>query len=369
MPDPFFRIEMLPAKHGDAIWIEYGTSPRRPRRILIDGGPINAYPEFEARLKRLPAGDKRVELFVVTHVDTDHIEGPIRLMAMPRHRWPFAPRDIWFNGYRHLRPGANLGGREGEFLSALIHQRAFGEWNKAFHRESVAIGKRTTLPIILLEDDMRLTLLSPTVAALDKLAAKWEKDLTRWAIPPGDLERAWARLAESKKFTAGADLTLGPEDLTASLREQLRGQDAAAANGSSIAFLAEFKGKSCLFLADAHMRIVCDSLKKLIPRGRKQLKVDAVKLSHHGSKRNISPELFELVDAQHFLVSTNGDLHDHPDKPAMEAVIAGATRRPTLWFNYRSPFTTPWGRKAQASNAKFDTRCPAAGQEGIVLSL
>jgi beta-lactamase superfamily II metal-dependent hydrolase len=369
MPTPFFRVEMLPAKHGDALWIEYGSGSGPTRRIVIDGGPINAYPEFEAKLRQLPDGDKRVELLVITHVDTDHIEGTIRLLALPRQRWPFAPRDIWFNGYRHLRPQTDLGGREGEFLSALIHQRAFAEWNKAFNREAVVITNAADLPRITLDGGMALTLLSPDTRKLSTLAEKWEEDLAGSVIRPGDLERAWAELVKAKKFTAGAELTLGPEDLTAKLRAQLKGRDASAANGSSIAFLAEFDDKRCLFLADAHMNLVCESLEKLIPPGATQLRVDAIKLSHHGSKHNITPRLLELVDARHFLVSTNGDRHDHPDPDAMEAVVLGSTRRPTLWFNYRSAFTEPWERRAAAPGARFDARFPERGAEGIAIAL
>ncbi len=33
---------MLPAGHGDCLWIEYGD-PGRPQRVLIDGGPLHSY--------------------------------------------------------------------------------------------------------------------------------------------------------------------------------------------------------------------------------------------------------------------------------------------------------------------------------------
>ena len=112
--DPFFRIELLPARQGDAIWIEYGNSSRT-RRILIDAGPIDAYEDVESKLKTLPEGDKRLELVVITHVDTDHIEGMIRLFAEKRQNWLIAPEDIWFNGYRHMHEAGVLGGREGDF--------------------------------------------------------------------------------------------------------------------------------------------------------------------------------------------------------------------------------------------------------------
>lgn len=368
MPAPFFHIEMLPAKHGDALWIEYGEGGRT-RRILIDGGPLHAYPALEARLAELPPGDQRVELLVITHVDTDHIEGIVRLLAPPRAKWPLEPDDIWFNGYRQVQAGADLGGREGEFLSALIHRRAFDEWNRAFGRAAVVVPGKTAPPRVGLAGDMNLTLLSPAPGKLRAMARKWERDLGRWALDPGDLDAAWQQLVEETRFHPGAELTLGPDDLTALLREQLKGTDASAANGSSIAFLAEYRGKSCLFLADAHMSVVCASLRRLLPPGQECLRIDAIKMAHHGSRSNLTPELLRLVDAEHFLFSSNGDKFRHPDAQAVEALIAGARRKPTLWFNYRTPFTERWEAASRAPDARYATRYPAPGEEGILVPL
>jgi len=358
---------MLPAKHGDALWIEYGNGTRT-RRIVIDGGPLHAYPDFEARMKRLPGGDLRVELLVVTHVDTDHIEGIVRLLALPRAKWPLEPKDVWFNGYRHFAPQTDLGGREGEFLSALIHRRAFADWNRAFGGKAVVVGEGAP-PRVALADDMALTLLSPDATRLATMARKWKKDLDKWRLDPGDLDAAWKQLVDETRFHPGAELTLGPDDLTAKLREQLKGGDPSAANGSSIAFIAEHGGKSCMFLADAHMKVVCASIRRLLAPGQEALTVDAVKLSHHGSRNNLTPEFLELVDAEHFLFSSNGDKFSHPDAAAVQAVIDGARRKPTLWFNYRSDFTEGWEAASLAADARYATRYPDAGKEGITLCL
>ena len=197
----------------------------------------------------------------------------------------------------------------------------------------------------------------------------WEKSATKWEIDPGDLEAAWDQLVDETKFHPGAELTLGPDDLTSGLRKLLKGIDPSEANGSSIGFIAEFGEKSCMFLGDAHMKVVCNSLKGLGYSKEKPLRVDAVKVSHHGSKNNITVEFFELVDAEHWLFSSNGDKHDHPDQEAVEAVIQGAIRTPTLWFNYRSSFTEKWEMGANEPNARYHTKYPDQGQEGIVVEL
>jgi len=97
--------------------------------------------------------------------------------------------------------------------------------------------------------------------------------------------------------------------------------------------------------------------------------VDAVKLAHHGSRNNLTPEFMQLVDAEHFLFSSNGDKFKHPDKQAVEAVIHGARRKPTLWFNYRSAFNERWEAGSQAANAAYATRYPARGTAGITVPL
>jgi beta-lactamase superfamily II metal-dependent hydrolase len=69
-------------------------------------------------------------------------------------------------------------------------------------------------------------------------------------------------------------------------------KDQTVPNGSSIAFLAEFGGKSALFLADAHPDVVAASVKRLCKeRHITRLEVGAVKVSHH-HKRS-SPQTYQ----------------------------------------------------------------------------
>ena len=94
-----FRIEMLPAAHGDCLWIEYGRGPQA-RRILIDGGPAHTYPALRERILHLPTDQRRFELLVVTHIDSDHIGGMVKLLA--DSSFDLKISDAWFNGHKHL---------------------------------------------------------------------------------------------------------------------------------------------------------------------------------------------------------------------------------------------------------------------------
>lgn len=77
------RISCLPVGHGDSILIEYGD-PTHPARVLIDGRPANRYPALQSAIGHLPAGQRRFELLVSSHIDADHIDGALILLQDQR---------------------------------------------------------------------------------------------------------------------------------------------------------------------------------------------------------------------------------------------------------------------------------------------
>jgi hypothetical protein len=247
----------------------------------------------------------------------------------------------------------------------LIHRRAFNDWNKGFGGKPVVVPSKGALPVVSLAGGMKLTLLAPAPAKLTKLAEKWRKDVEPAGFAPGDLDAAWKQLVDEAKYHIAEDVLGGPEDFQAKLQKQLT-VDSSAANGSSIAFLAECGGKRALFLGDAHMDTVCESLKKLLPAGGKRIAVDAVKMSHHGSKANITKAFLGLVEAKTYLISTNGAIHNHPDKAALEAVVQWSPLKPDFVFNYRSKQNAAWEK---AKGKKFTSRYPRKGSEGIIVEL
>lgn len=369
MTAPFMRVEMLPALHGDCLLVEYGDA-KRTRRLLVDGGPIGAYGALESRLDALPAGDRRFELIVLSHVDTDHVDGLVRLFANPKP-WPFVVKDVWFNGWRHLEQAHGLlGGRQGEYFSALLARRLDdGSWNGAFGGDAVVVRDDAPLPERSLPGGMKLTLLSPTPSKLDNMRDAWCKDVGT-AIDPGDLEAAWDLLAKQKRYLPGEGLLGTTPQLDALLASQSR-PDNAAANGSSIALLAEFGGKRCLLLADAHADVVSASLRRLLEaRGLERLEVDAVKVAHHGSKGNTSDELMDLLECRIFLFSTNGAIFGHPDREAVQRVIGRSTRtQPTLYFNYMTDRNSEWASATLKESLKYEAVYGPAEGAPVVVTL
>jgi beta-lactamase superfamily II metal-dependent hydrolase len=313
-----FMIEMLPAQRGDALWITYGDRSK-PHHVLIDGGPsetiVTLVPQLEARIKNLPGRDNRLELMVVTHVDTDHIQGAVSLLSDPKRVRVF--RDVWFNAYEHLRP--TLGAWDGERLTKVLsHDRS--RWNKAFDNGPVAAPEDGELPVVNLKGGLELTLLSPTPEGLAKLAPDWKEECRKHGLVPGqgaEIPSAWRR-----PELLGFDI-----DRLATARYR---RDTSKPNLTSIAFIARYDGASVLCAADAHAEVLLDGLGKLGPGPHE---FTAVKVSHHGSSANNSPRLLDSIRSKNWLVSTNGAKFKHPHAPALARVIT-SQERPTFHLNY-----------------------------------
>ncbi len=319
-------VEMLPAGHGDALWVEWGRASDR-HRMLIDGGPRRTFVELQRRFERLDPDDRRVDLLVVTHIDLDHIDGTITLLRDQSLGVTFS--DIWFNAYRHLDPelpeGASRGAIQGEFVSAVLEDREL-PWNRAFGNGAVVVPSTGSLPSVELAGGLRLVLVSPTPEKLLDLRATWDKTLEEAEKEPGDREE-FLRLLESRNRGGGQDF----------------GGDDSTANGSSIAFIAEYCDERWLLAGDAHEEVLLSGLQRYAAdRGDDDpVKLDGFKLPHHGSVRNISADLLDAMECRRFLVSTNGAYFKHPDAAAIDLVIERA-RQPSLIFNYATPFTERW---------------------------
>jgi beta-lactamase superfamily II metal-dependent hydrolase len=356
-----FCIEMLPAEQGDALWVEYG-SPRRPHRLLIDAGVRKTSAVLRERIAELPKHQRRFDLLVITHVDSDHVGGVPQLLAGAPPGLSFD--DVWFNAWRHLPAVPDrLGPVEGEIVSAQLDALAW-PWNVAFDGEAVVVPTRGKLPTRELPGGMKLTLLSPTLDRLVRLRGEWKKTVREARLDPGRPGKALSKAARRR----GIPDLLGERLDVARLAASRFTPDREAANGSTIAFLAEYAGASCLFTGDAHPEVLEASLNRLCKERRvHRLSVDALKVPHHGSAHNVSSALLALVETGRYLFSTSGSQTDHPDPEAVARIVArGAS--PVLAFNYRSETTGPWAERRLIARHRYRPMYPS-GPPGLRVDL
>jgi len=359
-----FKIEMLAGDYGDALWIEYGD-PDQPSRILIDGGAPKTGDVLRDRLNALPSDARKLDLVVVTHIDLDHISGILELLEEPPPG--LVIDDIWFNGYKELPdPGGVLGPKQGERLSFWIKERSIPH-NKRFGGKAVFVpDDLSSLPVIdNLPQGMKLTLLSPTEKRLGRLRSEWESIIRGIELEPGE---AGAILAghpeEAVSGVLGGDVDV---DVLANVAFK---KDTSRPNASSIAFLAEYDGNSCLFTGDAFADDLSEAIGALLTaRGGSQLEVDAWKFAHHGGKKNTSPELIKLVRCPRFLVSTSGARYHHPNAETLARVLVAKEPLTTadFHFNYRSEENEIWDDDELRAEWGYRTAYAEAG--GLTVEL
>lgn len=358
-----FKIEMLPAGYGDSLWIEYGDAAN-PSRILIDCGILPTFATLNKRIMALPPDQRQFELFIITHIDTDHIDAAVKLLNSKALGAKFD--DVWFNEWKHLTPPDQLGAIQGEFAAALLDAQKIPV-NKAFTGGSVVVPNSGALPSVTLPGGMHLTLLSPGWPQLVALCPAWTKELKAKNLSPGDAKKALEELAKQKKYAdaLGPSGPNVPQLATAPFTE-----DTSIPNGSSIVILAQFEGKSCLFAADAHPSVICSSLDRLLTQtGADRLTLTALKMPHHGSKHNTSTDLLKRIRCQNFLFSTDGKKFGHPNAETIARVITQAQPKPKLYFNYLSPINKIWQDSALETKFNYQANFPAPTQSGIILEL
>jgi hypothetical protein len=360
-----FAIDVLPARHGDALVIEYGTRSDH-RRILVDAGTIHSWPDVRSRLAA--RHDARFDLFVVTHVDEDHIGGAVALLDDPglRHH----VEHVWFNGYIHCKTGGSvLGPVHGEMLTERIVSGPY-KWNAPFGGKStiggpVVVPTKGELPVVNeLGHGARMVLLSPTGPKLKRMATVWEKVVECAGLVPG------RGSASSKSRSVAPHIKDVPSPPDPIDREWLTVQaqhgqtDGSEANGSSIAFVLEVGRKRLMLAGDAHPDVLAESLRRYGELVGEQIpRIDLVKLPHHGSGANVSEEMLRAMMCDRYVVSSNGENFGHPDDSALARAILRSDRPVTFYCNYASPRTEPWAQRSALVGARF--MLPKPGTAGL----
>ncbi|MFP3986027.1 hypothetical protein U9R90_00635 [Streptomyces sp. E11-3] len=309
------RLRMLPAEDGDCLLLEYGDDDFI-RRILFDGGRRGTYERIKPLLAEL---DGRIDVLVVTHVDQDHILGVLALLE-DRDR-PVEFGDVWFNGFDHLHDREIFGAVDGEELTtALITQRL--PWNKAFDGRSIEVGH----PLTWFDDGSTMEVLAPDRRLLESLIPTWKAKRQEAGLIPGVDPMEREEVPGIERFGV-----IDVDKLAAAPFKR----DGSPSNPTSISLLFEFKGTRIVFTGDADDPRLVASVRPRAEGEGGRLRIDALKVAHHGSARNLSNELLGLLDCGRYLISTNGKIHGHPDDITIARILKNGGATKDLVFNYR----------------------------------
>lgn len=312
-------IRVLPACNGDSIIIRFGE--KELKTILIDGGRgLASYRELKKIIQYIDANNQAIELVIITHVDDDHIDGILKIMADDTIN-KMVIKDVWINSSKiiseHFEQKKNDEINEIPINLNDDTQMSFKQGNSLEkYLESLGIWTKKVIksPDSYNVSGANIKILSPNNNSLKKLNERWEVEAPR----------------NVKMGATVSDYNISIEDL---LTYEFK-EDTSRPNGSSIAFIFEYGNISLLMLGDAHPSIIVESLKLYGYTINNKLKLDYVKLSHHGSKANTNEQLLDLIDCKNFIISTNGSQHGLPNKECLARILKCCGTDITFYFNY-----------------------------------
>lgn len=329
------KLKIIPAGDGDCFICEFNNDSK-PYRILVDGGVESTFSEQLRPLFDDPAFE--IDLAIVTHVDDDHIAGIIALLKDPISSKRI--KSIWFNGYKHFpisTSAQTFGVEQGDVLSKLIEDLLI-PWNEHFFGGAVALNPDGSPQLVPLGPNTTVTILSPGKPELLRLKTRWEKEWKRIALR--DAAKAAKAVAKAAAIAArNTRQTFAPLNIDELADPALYTKDKSVTNTSSIAFLLEANEKTIFFSADAVPETVCSAWGKGENEPRE---VDIFKVSHHGSLKNTNAELLSLFPSTRYVISTSGELHDHPSRESVARIIKHSKTPPKIYFNFYNKHTSVW---------------------------
>lgn len=293
-------INVFQAFNGDCIGISFIGDDQKNHHIVIDAGYSGSFMRTLCGFcDGIKVVKEKIDLFVITHTDEDHIQGMSNFIK--RYDVKKLVEQFWFN-WSHLSYPIQIHTSDRVSITQGIDLRDH-LWETGLLNQHLIHDE-----IVHEIYGLKITVLSPNQKKFERFRKKWD-----------DKERKVLEKESSIKMGASAnDYKCSIKDLVAKKFVS----DNAPANGSSIAFLLEYHTFKVLFLADSHPSTIVKSLKKKGYSKKNKLKIDYLKVSHHGAKGNTSPALLELIDCQNYIISCNGiNRNNHPTKEALSRIV------------------------------------------------
>jgi beta-lactamase superfamily II metal-dependent hydrolase len=359
------KVIMNKAGNGDCISLQ-----TEKNFILIDGGTAQSFEEWKKQIIGLV---NEIDTLVITHIDNDHVNGIIKLLIDEN-----CPKigEVYFNGveqfFGKLESQENtsrvesslsalsmelssvdstmqIGFSEGTSLSYLLNEKKIIS-NLILGGEAICRDKVSEFN----SGGIKFKLISPTLENLEELRESWEDCLNQKNIRPKIINKSYSKAFEAylnkiesqynQNIQISSELFMSIESLALSDFTS----DNSLNNKTSLAFIVEYHEKKILFLGDCHVETIESWFND---EGIVNITVDAVKVSHHGSKNNTSLDLLNRINCNKYLISTNGKSHNHPDLETLARIAYVNKNRETfIYINYEIDHIPEWFLKDLMDN-------------------
>lgn len=301
-------IQYIPMQFFDAILIRFTGEDGCVHNIIVDGGEISStkycYTDrLKKELEALFGRGEAIDLWVITHIDNDHIGGLYNFINDTEfyevHHEQL--KEVWMNyggdGDFYVQRTGEIGYNDGKKLRDLLKEK------QVCVKQGIMAGYKATI------SDTTITVVAPDEVALKRYIEWWNSKEFQETVQTADGLIKGGEWDYDKKFK---DFNLAQYE-----------EDTEVKNNSSIAFVLFYHGHQLLFAADSCASILQTGLSLFEKQENGKLKLDLMHIPHHGSCRNTSFAFFESIECPRYVITGNGtNRYQLPDKETIARLIA-----------------------------------------------
>jgi beta-lactamase superfamily II metal-dependent hydrolase len=348
-----FEVDFLPVgegeKSGDAIAIRCGnlTGPRTEQFVIvIDGGTLDSGDALVGHIQSV-YGTNIVDLAISSHPDGDHASGLERVLEelTVRRLWMHRPWEH-SSDIRHMFKDGTI---SKDRLSAKMRKALDDAWDLE------KIAERKGIPITEPFADGEANGQYQGIYVLGPTEDYYQSLLPNFRDMPAAKEAVAGYFAGGFRSFAKGAVEVVERVLETWGKETLQdpAEDATSSeNNSSAIILLRVDGKDLLFTADAGVPALERAVNLAEASGIALSACYFQQVPHHGSKRNVGPQLLNRLIGPKLpnsgttnktaIVSAAKDAPKHPAKKVVNAYIRrGARVLATQGVGIQLPFNAP----------------------------
>ena len=291
-------------KGGDAIFIRLIDESNNTNVILIDGGYQEDGGKIVKYMKVL--GLDTIDVVINTHPDLDHISGLLTVF-----RSDLKIKKLIFNRpWRDAKMGADLF-KDERITDKSLNKRLTENFKKAYELEQIAIEKEGCEIVHPTVGNCYfdcLHVLGPTTEHYRKYLLQSDKTPT---TADGETAASFKKIVlQFKKFLGGI----------------IPWNDAlqtSAINETSVVCWLKLPDVNFLFTGDVGKVGLKCALDRFNFETNGRVEITHLQLPHHGSQKNINPDLLREIGATDYFISCppDGDTDGHPSRKLVNKIL------------------------------------------------
>ena len=308
-----YELDLLPGgngeKSGDAILLRCGDLNKGKSSlcvIVIDGGYKCTAENIKSQLQKYyncinDSGRLQIDLMILSHPDTDHVSGLVELAKDP---------DIQINNILMHRPWEEIGVtwfQDGRITKHSLKERLADAFEKAYELDQATRNatKLSPAPTTYTCCGAKLHILAPSTNLYKTCIAKCEKTPTSIFESTVKKGISFSKITNEENYSEGDRINWYYDEQTSEINE------------SSFVILFEYEGDQILLTGDAGKKGLKEAIEYANANGLDLSKVGIIKMPHHGSRKNITPEIMDKLGASGsscYISCVKNDEGHHPSK-------------------------------------------------------